>query len=111
MRALKKYPFSLQHTFFDPSKLALLDIGIAFRFAGLEYNYLIGLTPLKIHKLTLRAQTCEFSTLRSPRWVPQKIYEFALRGLLQSLGRLCKGLDSLSNTCSGDIPARYLRRR
>jgi hypothetical protein len=68
---LKKYPFSLRHTFFDPSKLA----------------------PLKIHKLALpacagtadrRAQTCEFSTLRSPRWVPQKIYEFALRGLLQS---------------------------
>jgi len=70
VRALKKYPFSLQHTFFDPSKLA----------------------PLKIHKLTLRAQTREFSTLRLPRWVPQKIYEFALRGLLQSLGRLCKGL-------------------
>jgi len=22
LRALKKYPFSLQHTFFDPSKLA-----------------------------------------------------------------------------------------
>ncbi|OIP32764.1 MAG: hypothetical protein COW04_05570 [Deltaproteobacteria bacterium CG12_big_fil_rev_8_21_14_0_65_43_10] len=59
---MKKYPFSLQHTFFDPSKL----------------------TPLKIHKLALRAQTCEFSTFRLPRRVPQKIYEFALRGLLQS---------------------------
>ncbi|PIX26547.1 MAG: hypothetical protein CO106_02195 [Deltaproteobacteria bacterium CG_4_9_14_3_um_filter_44_9] len=59
---MKKYPFSRQHTFFDPSKLA----------------------PLKIHKLALWAQTCEFSTLRLPRWVPQKIYEFALRGLLQS---------------------------
>ena len=65
------YPFSLQHPFFDPSKLA----------------------SLKIHKLALRAQTCEFSTclpehrqaLRSPRWVPQKIYEFALRGLLKAL--------------------------
>ncbi|OIP29698.1 MAG: hypothetical protein AUK23_10220 [Deltaproteobacteria bacterium CG2_30_43_15] len=57
-RALKKYPFSLQHTFFDPSKLA----------------------SLKIHKLALRAQTCEFSTLRSPRWVHQKIYAIRSQG-------------------------------
>jgi hypothetical protein len=67
---LKKYPFSLQHTFFDPSKLA----------------------SLKIHKLALRAQPCEFSTLRSPRWVPQKIYEFALRELLQSSQQVVQSL-------------------
>ena len=58
MRALKKYLFSLQHPFFDPSKLA----------------------PLKIHKLALRAQTCEFSTLRLLIRVPQKIYVIRSQG-------------------------------
>jgi len=67
MRALKKYPFSLQHIFFDPSKLA----------------------SLKIHKLALRAQTCEFSTLRLLRRVPQKIYEFTLRGTSSKLSAGC----------------------
>ena len=62
-KALKKYPFSLQHTFSDPSKLA----------------------SLKIHKLALRVQTCEFFTLRSPRRVPQKIYAIRSQGYFFSL--------------------------